>query len=151
MRYYVEYSADCGFGALMVSHDVIEASGKRDALQNWSERVKGAPAFAEQGPDACFRVPRRMELWDREAILNHYKDADFGRTRSAAFVMCSLFGTLPHWRLVCRTTAPGALSLGFALKAAMARTPLVGLLSKALWGIEIAARRWRWRLARSGT
>lgn len=79
MRFYVEYGADCGYGAGMTAHDVIQATNWKDAMATWHQKVSGFPAYKRLPPEACFALPASMRDWERERVLGHYRDVSFDR------------------------------------------------------------------------
>lgn len=73
MRFYVAYIQDCGYGAAMTCHGVIEAPDLATARSEWQPRLASqgfavSPAFSNE-PDQLFAVPDRMAEWSNEAIL----------------------------------------------------------------------------------
>lgn len=105
MRFYVDYSADCGW-ALMNSHCVIEATDHKTALANWPALVRGRAAYQEQGPDACFPLPSFMAEWAEEKVLEHYRHFDFGYRREAVHRTLKMYAKLPDWKTFYHDVAP---------------------------------------------
>lgn len=77
-RFYVSYIQDCGHGAAMVCHAVIDAADQVDARTHYVERIYAQgyccnPAYGRANSlTACFEVPTCLIEKTSEEILGHY-------------------------------------------------------------------------------
>jgi hypothetical protein len=81
MRIYLSWMQDCGHGAAMECHAVVEAASQAVAKRDWqnliADRGQACSDAFGTGPSACFVLPASLADAPETEILRHYYETGF--------------------------------------------------------------------------